>query len=77
MGTMVNPMGYGPTIMHWHSSYLQYISTKFKYMRDGTLPGTAVILRDQAKVQGCPRYDYIPYRVPTESGSGEHHWVEP
>jgi len=31
-GTMVNPMGYGPTIIHWCSSYPQYISTNLRYM---------------------------------------------
>src|SRR5882724_2765035 len=54
-------MGYGPTITHWHSGYPQYISTNLKYMRDGTVPGTVFILRDQAEV--------IPTAPPSQAWS--------
>jgi len=33
------------------------------------------ILRDQAEVQSCAGYNYIPHGVPMESGTDECHWV--
>ena len=32
---MVNPMGYGPTIMHWCSRYSQFIINKYKVHAKG------------------------------------------
>ena len=71
---MVKPTGCEPTIMHCCSSYPQYIIHQYEYRLEGTSPGEAVILRDQAEDLYCTGYHYIPHGVPMESGMDEHHW---
>jgi len=62
------------TLAQWSSSVYNQLA---QGTCEGNLPGTAVILRDQVDVWSCARYNYIPHGVPMESGTVEHHQVEP
>jgi len=52
--------GYGPTIMHWLSSVYNQLA---QGTCEGTLPGTVVILRDQAEVQRSAEYNLYLIRT--------------